>query len=267
MPDYSALDAAKEAGEEVAWTIADALGELGGDGVSALITLARLYRDLSGMEDTFDLPPNPRFLQNGHGGHSPKTLKYMKSRALKGAGSSLLGAGSSLASSVTQVDVFGAGQAGNAMFSTSVHMIQLRAIAQRYSRSETITAWIDVMQRAKAWKMGVRTADFAGAVIPVGAVGITTGIATAITRAGVKLSMNAIVGRVAMEVHWRAKVENSLRGIGGGSGRGANGPASAIMYEMFTRRGATRLLGKYDIDALITEPGGYLALRDKMLLL
>jgi hypothetical protein len=115
--------------------------------------------------------------------------------------------------------------------------------------------------------MGLRTTDLAGAAIPIGAVGISTSIATAITRAGVKLSMNAVVGRVAMEVHWRAKVEQALGGIGGGSVKGPNGPGGAIMYEMFTRRGVTRLLGSYDIEALIAEPGGYLALRDKMLLL
>lgn len=257
-----------EQGEELAWAVADALSQLEGTGgVSNLVMLTRLYREASALGEDPDLPPNPRFVQNGHSGRSPVSLKYMKSRAYKSFGSSFVAAGSGLASTVTHVDVFGAGQAANAIGSSSVHYVQLSAIAKKYKRSQTVTGWIDAVQKANLIKVGVRTADFVGAVVPSGAVGLATSITTACTRAGVKLTMGALIGRVAMEIHWRAKVEQALSGLGGRDHSGPNGPASAIMYEIFTRRGITRLLGKYDIKALISEPGGYLPLRDKMLLL
>lgn len=45
------------------------------------------------------------------------------------------------------------------------------------------------------------------------------------------------------------------------------GPASSVIWEIFTKRGATRLLGKYDVSALIEEPAGWMALADKLLLI
>lgn len=45
------------------------------------------------------------------------------------------------------------------------------------------------------------------------------------------------------------------------------GPASSIIWEIFTKRGATRLLGKYDVAALIREPAGWMAIADKLLLI
>ena len=44
-------------------------------------------------------------------------------------------------------------------------------------------------------------------------------------------------------------------------------PASAIMYEIFTKRGITRLFGKYDTAAIMREPSGWLALNDKLMLM
>ncbi|MBE7210245.1 MAG: hypothetical protein INR65_04435 [Gluconacetobacter diazotrophicus] len=43
--------------------------------------------------------------------------------------------------------------------------------------------------------------------------------------------------------------------------------ADAIVREIFTKRGATRLFGAYDVDALIDEPAGWLALADKLMLI
>ena len=51
-------------------------------------------------------------------------------------------------------------------------------------------------------------------------------------------------------------------GAGGGVG-----PASRIYWEIFTRRGLTRLLGQYDIAQLVKEPCGWEALTDKLLLM
>jgi hypothetical protein len=50
-------------------------------------------------------------------------------------------------------------------------------------------------------------------------------------------------------------------------GAGKVGPASKIMYELFARRGLTRIFGKYDVDRLIQEPTGWMAVSDKLLLI
>ncbi len=45
------------------------------------------------------------------------------------------------------------------------------------------------------------------------------------------------------------------------------GPASAIFWEIFTKRGATMVFGSYDVAALVREPAGWLALADKLMLI
>ncbi len=42
------------------------------------------------------------------------------------------------------------------------------------------------------------------------------------------------------------------------------GPATRLVSELFTRRSALAMLGSYDIGALIMEPGGWVALTDKI---
>ncbi len=265
---------AAEAGEELAWIMAHELGKLASTPVSHLVVGARHIRKQNkAMNASFQLPPNPRFVANGHDGASRTTWSYLRARATTNVTSAALEGASTLASGVTQVDIVGAGKAGNALASTIVHMLQLKAIGAHYRQSETITAWIDVVIRAKAIKSGIRAADLAGAAIPIGAVGIGTAVATAIAKAGVQLTMGTLINRVAMELHWRAYVEmtignqKSLANPGGGSSGKPTGPASAVLFELFRRRGLTRFMGQYDVANLIREPAGYLAVRDKLLLL
>ena len=40
-----------------------------------------------------------------------------------------------------------------------------------------------------------------------------------------------------------------------------------MLYEIFARRGATRVFGKYDVDKIIKEPAGWMAVSDKLLLI
>ena len=47
----------------------------------------------------------------------------------------------------------------------------------------------------------------------------------------------------------------------------AAGPASRIFWEIFAKRGATRLLGACDVAALVREPAGWMALGDKLMLI
>ncbi|MGI4746499.1 MAG: hypothetical protein ACRYFY_10715 [Janthinobacterium lividum] len=56
----------------------------------------------------------------------------------------------------------------------------------------------------------------------------------------------------------------TIPGTPGGAGAG---PASGIVWEIFIKRGATRAFGHYDIQALVKEPAGWMALADKLLLI
>lgn len=205
---------AAEAGEELAWIMANEFAKLGSfpilvvaNGARSLRKIRKESMSISRINSSSGLPPNPRFVANGHDGTSRHTWNYLSARALTNVNSAGLEAVSAVASGVTQVDIAGAGKAGNALSSTVVHMVQLRAIGAHYRQSDTITAWIDAVLRAKAMKSGIRAADLAGAAIPIGAAGIGTAVATAMAKAGVQLTMGTLIGRVAMELHWRAYVE------------------------------------------------------------
>jgi hypothetical protein len=122
------------------------------------------------------------------------------------------------------------------------------------------------MEKAKAIKLGVRSSSLAGAVIPVGGLGLATSAVAAIAALGIKLTLGKLIARTAMEVHWRSFQETKIASAFGGVS-GPQGPGSSMFYEVFTRRGVTRVFGKYDTGQLILEPGGWLALNDKLLLL
>ena len=258
----------KNDAEDVAWGIIEALSSLD-DKVGALVAVSHLMRDFYGTTTEKDekIIQNPFFLANGHEGRSKKTRSYLKSRSFKSLGGSAVGAIGALATPVTLVDVGGIAQHTNAVVTTTGHLIGIKAAGSSFKRSQTITRWVDAMMAAKSAKMGVRVAGLAGAAIPVPAVSLGTGIATAIAKLGIKLTLGKLIARTAMEVHWRSKQELVLgRGIGGIKS-GACGPASAMFYEVFTKRGATRIFGKYDTEQLISEPGGWMALNDKLMLM
>lgn len=265
---FSGGDAAREVGEVVAWTIAEAVAE--SVGAAAAIKILQLLKDIdSGIENEFNAvaPHNPRFVQNGHSGASPVTIKYLKGRAGKQIAGSAIAFTGSMSSQVTQVDVAGLLQHGNAVGSTAAHMKMFGEIAQLYPRSNTVQAWINTCLIAKRAKLAVRSTGLAGAAIPIGAVGISTTIASAIAKAGVRLRYGTVISRCAMELHWRAKVELALAGVAKAPPDKANGPASAVLFELFRRRGFTKMFGQYEVAKIINEPGGWVAVKDKLLLI
>lgn len=268
LDSYSRGDAATQVAEVTAWTVAEAMA--GSVDATAAIKILRLLRDIDGgleSEYTAVAPHNPRFVQNGHGGGSPVTVKYLKGRAGKQIGGSAIAFTGSMGAQVTQVDVAGLLQHGNSIGSTLAHMKMFSDIAKGYPRSETVQAWINTCMIAKKAKLAVRSTDLAGAAIPIGAVGIGTAIASAIAKAGVRLNYGTVICRCAMELHWRAKTELVLSGVTRAPAGKANGPASTILFELFRRRGATRIFGRYEVAKIINEPGGWVAVKDKLLLI
>src|SRR5699024_6065292 len=145
---------------------------------------------------------------------------------------------------------------------TTGHLIGVKAAGASFKKSETITRWVDAMIAAKSAKITVRGAGLAGASIPIPAVGLSASIGTAIAKLGIKLTLGKLLTRTAIEVHWRAFQELAI------ARRDTScGPASAMFFEIFTKRGATRIFGKHDAASLIREPGGWMALEDKLKLM
>ena len=140
----------------------------------------------------------------------------------------------------------------------------------------------------KALKAGSRGAELVGAAIPIGSVGIATAISAAAINMGIKLSMKKVCLAASADIHWRAYQEQTLDAslnakLGALHARGEAsikkvkarktspvkssnaGPASKMMYEIFRQRGLTRFLNQKDVNKLITDPGGWLVLNEKLI--
>jgi len=258
-------------GEEFVWGVVETVLSGVGNEAVATMQLVKFLREVGGESVSSrggdPLIPNPYFVVNGHGGRSPITAKYLRNRRYKSIGGTAVGAGGAAVSIVSQVDIGGGIQHGSALATTGLHWAKLDAAGRKYRSSQTISGWVDACIRAKQLKAMVRTTNLASAVIPVPASQIATGAISAIAKMGIKLTIGKLIARTAMEIHWRARVEGTLGGLFGGGSKGPQGPAGAIMHEIFTRRGATRIFGKYDTDGIIREPGGWLALNDKLMLM
>jgi len=213
---------------------------------------------------------NPYFIGNGHGETDPsaKTAKYLKHRGYKDLGAKSASIAGAVGSVWTQVDVAGIGLHGNSVGSTACHLKMLADMARKSRKTGTVANWLELVIKMKVIKMTCRTSSLVGAAVPIPAVGLTTGIMAAAVATGAKLTLTKACSATALELHWRAKQEQFMSGsvLGGGTG-GSVGPASRILWELFTKRGITRLLGKHDIAKIVNEPAGWMAIKDKLLLI
>ncbi|AMW05546.1 hypothetical protein [Gemmatimonas phototrophica] len=217
--------------------------------------------------------PNPWMVWNGHDdAESPTTKAYLKHRGRMQLGGAAVSAAGALAAAGTVADVGALLSHGNATGSTVAHLLKFKAIAKGYKQSETISGWIDVLMKMKALKGAVRGGQFAAAVaapIPWGgatAVSITAGVLAAGAKLGIKLKFSNLCAMTAMDLHWRCYQETAL--LGGIRGMSAGtGPANRILQELFIRRGMTRVFGQHNLPGLVKEPGGWLAINDKLLLI
>jgi hypothetical protein len=262
---------ASEAGgtkEEVFWGVVEAttsiLDELDVPAVGLIVGGAKLIYDaVKSRKGEPAAVPNPWFVWNGHDDNETwYTRQYMKNREYKGLGSSAIGLAGQAASGVTFVDVGGILQHTNALGSTAGHLYKFKQIASQYKESRTISNWLGVVIKMKMIKAGVRGAGLLGSAVPVPAMGAVTGVLAAAGKIGAKLTMTKVCLATAADLHWRAYQEATLTRSFGGTG-----PALRIVRELFTRRGATRIFGKYNVDQLIKEPNGWLAINDKLMLI
>lgn len=213
---------------------------------------------------------NPYFVGNGQGDDDPskKTARYLKGRKYKDVGASTASTAGAVASVWTAVDVAGIGLHGNACGTTAMHIKKLADIAKQNRKTGTIAEWLNIVTKLKVIKLTARGSSLAGAAIPIPAVGMATGIFSAALATGAKLTLTKACTATSLELHWRAKQEQFMSGsvLGKGTGGGV-GPASQILWELFTKRGITRILGKHDIASIVKEPAGWMAINDKLLLI
>jgi len=222
----------------------------------------RLYSFLKGKGKE-PLIPNPWFVMNGHDDNSNEyTEKYLKNRGRKSIGATVLTTAGAAASAGTGgINVLGSGVHANAVGSTTGHMMKVIAIARSYKQTRTISEWCDVVLAAKTVKAAIRGGQLIGGLIPGGS--LPASVAATVAKTGVKLTMTNLCYTTAANIHWRAYQEQAIsHGKGGGIG-----PGSRIYWEIFARRGFTRIFGAYDVAQLVREPAGWRALADKLLLI
>jgi hypothetical protein len=256
--------------DAVGGAVDSAKGLEGLHSLGALSAFASLYKALK--EDVKDVLPNPNFSFNGQDdGDSPATAAYFTGRYFKNAGGAAFNLiGVAAAGSTAGINVASVIQHGNASGSTLAHLTKLDAIAERgrFKEATAIQDWLTLCTLAKQMKLAVRTTSLVGACIP--AAGLATGILTAVAKVGIKLTFAKIIYATAMEIHWRAFLEQRITGFltdkAAAFGQNA-GPASMIFWEIFTKRNLTRIFGKYPIMQLVQEPAGWLALADKLMLI
>ena len=261
--------------EDVVWGVVegtaaliDGITELpcAGPAGSMLKIIVSLYRG-SGAESLID---NPYFVGNGQGEDDPsaRTRQYIASRQRKDIGGGVASIAGGVASIWTAVDVAGIAMHGNASSTTLAHIRVLADQASKARKGGTVAQWLELVIKMKALKLGARGAGLASATVPIPAVGITGGLIAAAIGSGSKLTLTKACLATALELHWRAKQEQFMSGsVLGSSTGGKVGPASRIVWELFTKRGLTRILGRYDIAAFVNEPAGWQAIADKLLLM
>ncbi len=275
---YRAIEQAQSSGgdsEMVAWAVVETVASIVDNvrgvpfvgPIAGAVSAIRTAAQGSGANSLID---NPYFVGNGHGEDDPSkiTQKYMKGRLAKNLGASGASIVGAVGSVWTQVDVAGIAVHGNATGCTVAHLAVLRSLSAGLRRGGTLDQWMTVLIKMKALKLTTRTASLVGSAVPIPAVGITTGLIAAAVATGTKLTMSKACLATALELHWRTRQEQFMSGVVLGKGTGGSvGPASQMVYELFTKRGITRILGKHDVDAIVHEPAGWNAIFDKLMLI
>jgi hypothetical protein len=263
---------------EVLWAIADG-GTALTDTLTCLPVLnatAMVIKEIHSLIDNHPaLPsPNPWFVWNKHDDvMSPQTMEYLVKRGYVSAASTAVSVVGGAGSLVTCVDLGVIGQGGAACASTLKHLAHLKAVAAKHKESVTIQAWLDIIITMKNLKLAVRGGQVSVAVLSaIPAISTVTSIiggtlATA-AKLGINLKFSNVCRSTAIDLHWRAMQETILLETFGKDKSHDVGPAREILFELFARRGLTGFIwGKHNVDKLIKEPAGWMAIADKLLII
>jgi|GEM_PF-2423031 len=281
------------------------LKKMGGGAYKAAETIKEVSKEHTERKKTNRTKDNPYFSMNGFDQSgdqfSPKTLMYVQKTQKKKIGSSGSGLAGALAKPFTFVNVTGVVLHGQSFYSTCTHLKVFRDMAKRLlPQSDTISGWLTVLIEAKKAKRRTKGCKFAGAAIPlVPGIGVVTGLLAYAAKIDAKIGQSEACVAAALELHWRAFCEQRISkakavlGVPisekfhnnyavGSEARnnlpptvhpepfaigGADGPASKMLYELFRHYGVARILAPEDVDAIIQEPAGWMAIKDKLLAL
>jgi hypothetical protein len=210
------------------------------------------------------MDPNPLFVWHGFEESDHKeTLKYLQHRKLMDASGIAAGVLGSAAAAVTVVDLGAIGQGLNALGSTGKHLAAYAIMANAFKRSDTLSAWIGLIIKMKVLKATLRGGQLAVSVAGLCGTGaIAASLSMLAAKFGSQAKLKTVCNFVAMQLHWRAYQEQALL-----KGEDGAGPATKILEELFIRRGLTSNFGEHNYLKLIREPGGWMAIADKLLLI
>lgn len=224
----------------------------------------------SAVKDLFSGPtstPNPLFWLHGFDEEdSPLVDAYLRQRTLKKYGGALFSIAGVAATPFTAgVNPTAIGRHASSEAATLIHLYKLSALKQRFSRSDTVTGWIDLVVKMKIMKAVSQGAQLAVNSLPssLASVGVAAAVLGTGTSIATKIATKTMGGTCMMtsfHLHWRAYRELKISPNG-------RGPATLVIKELFSRRHYTLLGGSYDYKGMIKEPGGWYAINDKLLLL
>ncbi len=183
------------------------------------------------------------------------TTQYLKNRTKKDVSAIASGAVSLIPLVGTGLNMLvGSGIAASAGISTYHHMKQLSEIAKKYPKEPEVAYWISVIIGLKEFKQETRVREgFYSLVSFIPGLSLFNAIVTLADKYDhLKTSFDVNV-RVAAELHFSAY--------------DGDDPAIEIINELFTRRTGTAVLGDYDVEGIIQEPGGWVAVYEKMTLI
>ncbi len=248
------------AGAAMGYGSADAFGGLPGVGAGTISAVKDLF---TGPTST----PNPLFWLHGFDEEdSPLVDAYLRQRTLKKFGGALFSIAGVAASPFTMgVNPTAMGRHASSEAATLLHLYKLAALKKKFSQSDTVTGWIDLVVKMKIMKAVSQGAQLAINALPssiasVGVAATVLGTGTSIATKVATKTMGGACMTAAFHLHWRAYRELKISGSG-------RGPATLIIKELFSRRHYTVLGGSYDYKGMIKEPGGWFAIYDKLLLL
>ncbi len=259
--------------ESLVMTIADSsCGAVDSAGLTGAVPSALILNTISSIRTLIDshsedgdfivnnpliLDLNPTWTADAK---SLKTLAYLRQRNKLNLASSGTATAGGAASVVTAVDVVSVGQNGNAVGSTAAHVVNLKKISEQYKNDKVIKAWLDLIIACKVQKGAIRTAQGVIGLTAFGVGAIVCGVVGTAVKAGITLKFSTVCKKLALELHFRAYQESR-------TAASKSKPATEILNELFARRGFTRIFGQHDISGMIQEPGGWMAIADKLLLI
>jgi hypothetical protein len=217
--------------------------------------------------------PDWRAQYDAHAANT-NTIRFLRDRSYKQASSAVASAtGNIIAWLATYgLNPIAGPQHAHAMVTSGIHWYKIQRIAKRHSgTAQHVTDWCKNIINLKRHKSITRVGQTAARNIPfVPFVGTAINLVSVLSSLSYRIAHAEVAGMIAVQIHAHAFDELATESAPQRNARKAQkkpaGPGSEIFEEILTRRGVYQWMGSYDIETLIAEPGGWMALANKLLL-